>query len=737
MRANIHTWKFIRTILLFTLPVLFIGATTPTGPDPIAPPAPDEGMYPLSEIAKLDLASAGLEIPVEEIYNPNGASLVDALARVGGCTGSFVSAEGLIITNHHCGFDFVRRASTVENNYLEDGFLAETRADEIPAEGLDCKITVGYEDVSERVLAAVEGLDVAARSRKIAEVSRQIEAEAEAAEAGVDAEVKEMFIGRSYVLFKYNTINDVRLTYVPPRSIGEFGGERDNWIWPRHTGDFTFMRAYVAPDGSYASYSPDNVPYKPKRHIRVNADGAHDGDFVFILGYPGTTFRHRPAAFVDYHERVRLPLISDAFGEIIDAFEELGEDDPERALELASIVKSLANVYKNYNGKMLGLRRIDLVERKKEEERELRAFIDATPELADKYGGLLDEIDATYEPLFSFGKERLAYWTIDRLVGSHVALESLVRYVDLKGIPESERPEKLDDDELEAKKHQLLNFYYDRLDFERDRATYVAVFRAALEHPELRTVAPFSRFADAADPNAAVEEFFREAFESSVLVDRDALAAAFEKTHDELVALNDPLVETTRRVAYRLEELDARKAEIDETLNLLEARLLDVKKAWKQERFIPDANSTLRLTYGYVRGYSPVDATYYNPITTLKGVVEKSYIDDPVYDVPEILYKLYERAAFGRFYDEKVGGVPVGLLYNMDTTGGNSGSPILDSKGRLVGVNFDRAYEATINDYAWDESYSRSIGVDIRYVLWTAWQVGGADALLAELGVDL
>ena len=275
------------------------------------PSVPDEGMFPLSEISNLDLNSAGLKISVDEVYNPNGVSLVDALVKVGGCTGSFVSPEGLIITNHHCSFGAVRRARTIENNYLENGFLAETREEEIPAEGFTCRITDSYQDVSSEILEAANKVDdITDRIKVIRKKTKEILKREEEKDSKIKAEVSEMFVGQSYVRFRYKTVKDGRLVYIPPLSIGEFGGETDNWVWPRHTGDFSFLRAYVAPDGSSADYSEENVPFTPKKFLEVNPSGVNEEDFVFLLGYPGRTYKHQPSQFLKFQREYQLPYIS-------------------------------------------------------------------------------------------------------------------------------------------------------------------------------------------------------------------------------------------------------------------------------------------------------------------------------------------------------------------------------------------------------------------------------------------
>ncbi|MGB5848659.1 MAG: S46 family peptidase, partial [Ignavibacteriaceae bacterium] len=358
------------------------------------PSVPDEGMFPLSEISNLDLNSAGLKISVDEVYNPNGVSLVDALVKIGGCTGSFVSPEGLIITNHHCSFGAVQKVSTTINNYLENGFLAETREEEIPAEGFTCRITISYKDVSAEILeAANQADDITERTKAIRKEIKKIVKKEEEKDSTIKAEVSEMFVGQSYVLFRYKTIKDVRLVYVPPLSIGDFGGESDNWIWPRHTGDFSFLRAYVAPNGSSADYSEENVPFTPKKYLEVNPNGVNEEDFVFLLGYPGRTFKHQPSQLLKFQMEYQLPYISKLYRWMIDLFEEKGEDDPEFALKISSRIKSLANVEKNYKGKMRGFKRLDLREKKKEEENRLQDYIEADLELKEKYGNVLMEID--------------------------------------------------------------------------------------------------------------------------------------------------------------------------------------------------------------------------------------------------------------------------------------------------------------------------------------------------------
>jgi hypothetical protein len=697
------------------------------------PPPPDEGMFPLPMIRQLNLNEAGLKIPVNEIYNPNEPSLIDALVRVDGCTGSFVSPDGLILTNHHCSFGAVQRVSTTEQNYLENGFKADSREDEIPAAGLTCRITVDYEDVSARVLSAAnKENDFAARSEAIIKIRKEIEAEAEKMEAGIKAEVAEMFAGESYILFKYQTINDVRLVYIPPRSIGEFGGETDNWMWPRHTGDFSFLRAYVAPDGSPASYSPDNVPYKPKKHLQVEANGASENDFVFLLGYPGRTFKHQPSFFLEYQNEILLPYISTLYNYIIRRYEEYGEEDPEFALSTATFIKSMANVAKNYRGKLQGIKRLNLIERRKDEERKLQEFINNNNSLNKNYGSLLPEIEQVYDDKISSGRRALFFTNLSTRVSLYRLAENYIHYLEDIQKPDNERRDRFKEANLPFIS-TTLNSIYRNYREEVDKDVFYRMLLDASEAPELAELQPVSNLLkNGRESEVGIKNFINNIYSGSIVTDFDKFVRLFELDNDE--ALNDPLINFAKEIE-ELEKIETqREREREGKLNILLPQYMSAKREWQQKTFVPDANSTLRLTYGYVKGYNPADAVYYSPFTTRKGVIEKASDEGDYYMEKEIAARFAEKDNT-RFIKNDLKDVPVALLYNTDTSGGNSGSPILNAEGKVVGVNFDRVFEATINDFTWSEQYSRSIGVDIRYILWVTEKIGGADNLLHEMGI--
>ncbi|MCF6268703.1 MAG: S46 family peptidase [Melioribacteraceae bacterium] len=698
--------------------------------------APEEGQYPLSEIKKLDLQKAGLLISKDDIYNPNGISLIDALVNVNGCTGSFVSPDGLIITNHHCAFAGVNAASTPEHNYLEDGFLAESREKEIHAKDYIVKITESYKDVSDIILKAVVGIDdLEERSKIISKKMEELGEKASDKENSIEASVSEMFAGQSYVLFKYRIIEDVRLVYVPPRTIGEFGGERDNWMWPRHTGDFTFMRAYVAPDGSSAEYNKENVPFKPKNHLEVNPNGVEEGDFTFILGYPKRTFRNQPSQFIEYQYNYLLPYISELYEWTINLIEAKTDENDEMSLAYSTYIKRLSNVMKNYKGKIQGLRNTQLIKTKQQEEKEIAKFIKSSPILNENYKTLFTEINDVYSERLDLAEANLWFSSLFRLSDDFKLARFVIQNAEEKEKNNSEREVSFKDENIAKSISKLDNTFKISLESIRKELLIKMISDARMFSESSRIDAIDNAFDNDTD-KSTISKFVEGSFISAEITNKENFNKLLTLSLDELKELDNPLIKFALELNEQYKYLKSENDKIKGALSKLLPKFNEVKKEWKNRLFIPDANGTLRLTYGYIKGYSPRDAVYSSPITSLKGIIEKSYLGSE-YAIPAKLRELYDAKDFGQFYNSKLKSIPVGILYNMDTSGGNSGSPILDAKGRLVGVNFDRAYEATINDFAWNDDYSRSIGVDIRYILWITQKLGGADFLLKEMGVEI
>lgn len=696
---------------------------------------PDEGMFPMSELSRAGLKKAGLKIAEKDIYNPNGeVALVDALVQVSGCTGSFVSPNGLIITNHHCAFSAVQLASTPEFNYLKNGFVANGLEHEIQAQGLTIRITDSYEDVSNEVLQTVENIDdpkdrINAINKKRAEIAQR----AEKRDPTIKAEVSEMFIGKSYVLFQYKRIEDVRLVYVPRQDIGEFGGETDNWVWPRHTGDFSFLRAYVAPDGSSAKFAKENVPYRPKKHLKVNPKGVNENDFVFILGYPGRTFRHRPAQYMDYQERYLLPYTSDLYDYQNQQMSLVSEDDPAVELALATRMKRNANVMKNYRGKLKGLQNLALVEQKYQEDEALRKFIESNSKYSQRYGRLMEDIDDYYQAVEKTALKELWF---NNLYSSSSLMRVANTINAFKEAVQKQNGSKAQEEFFQLNLAQVKDFLdgiYDSFNLQVDKNIGTRMFEDAYSFQGENKLKYFDSNKFTTKQEAALQ--LVTALESSKLNDKEQVFEWILKDVQSLKNYTDDLLSIQIDIDKELLIFEDEQKRREGVLNRLMGDYVAVKEKYQSKSFIPDANSTLRLTFGNIKGYSPVDATYMAPFTTIKGLIEKGNSGLTEYAYPETIKTAWLAKNFGAYAKRELNDVPVNILYNMDTTGGNSGSPIMNAHGELIGVNFDRAYDATINDFAWNEDYSRSIGVDIRYVLWVAEKIDNAQFIIQEMGI--
>ncbi|MDH3253021.1 MAG: S46 family peptidase, partial [Ignavibacteria bacterium] len=561
---------------------------------------------------------------------------------------------------------------------------------------------------------------------------KELALEAERVRPGTEAAVSEMFTGRRYVLFVYDIIKDIRLVYVPPRSIGEFGGDQENWQWPRHTGDFSFVRAYVAPDGTPAEYSPSNIPFTPKRILRINPAGAGVEETVFVLGYPGRTYRHRTSSFLSYEQHTRMPYVRGWYGFQIRVMEEIARSEPSAALILAPRRKSLANTLKNYGGKLQGLTRLDLLGRWRAEEHRLQKYILDDEGRRQRYESVQDDIRRIYSEMENSAPYDLTLRYLKSSVPLDIALSLYEAAFEFQK-PDLDRISAYMEKNKRKTLHSLLRALH-KYHAGADSLILREMLIRASRLPAGNRIYPLDAITGGTDTLASINTFLHRAFGKTILLDDSILAQLYGVAPERLDSLEDPFLD----VAALLYPLFQTRREVARERNGklmdLQARLLDAKQHVKGDHFIPDANSTLRLTYGRVRGYSPADGIYAVPRTTLRGLVEKSTGLAP-FDTPESVLRLWRRQVFGRYADPVLGDVPVCMLYNLDTAGGNSGSAVMNARGELVGLNFDRTYEATINDFAWSEEYSRSIGVDIRYILWVTDVVAGAGHLMKEMGI--
>ena len=675
--------------------------------------AADEGMWLLPLLKQLngkDLKAAGCKLSPDEIYNINKTSLKDAIVQFGGgCTGEMISEQGLLVTNHHCGYGSIQALSTDEHNYLMDGYWAKNFSEEIPCPGLSVTFLVSMEDVT----AAVE-----AASDKDGFISR-IEEDANAANPGCHAEVESFYNDNLYYLIVYKTYRDVRFVGAPPASMGKFGGETDNWMWPRHTCDFSMFRVYADAHNMPAAYSPDNVPYKPAKSLKISLKGVQEGDYTMIMGYPGSTQRYQTADQLKQMLEINRIRI-DARTVRQDIMWEAMCADPSVQLKYANKYAGSANGWKKWQGEELAFANLDIIGREEAKEAALKNWIDASPERKALYGDPVSaigqyvkkttpdrrattliteapyqiELVGMYNTLLNGYARELRKGT-DSIAAFALAKENLQRrYRDY--VPALDKQEAV----------ALLTFY-------RDRAL-------AEDYPQF----PGQDFATLDIP-AFVDTLFSSSLFTSY---EQVMEATMEEVEKDPVAACSAAIMMPLMKHYQNNfgrgNTSYNKARKDFTAALME---------WQKGHPIyPDANFTMRLTYGHVLPYSPKDGLKYLHYTTLKGVIEKENPDDPEFIVPDKLNALYAAGDYGRWADAD-GTLHTCFLTNNDITGGNSGSPVLDAKGNLIGLAFDGNWESMSSDVMFEPELQRCICVDIRYVLWEVEKMGGATNIINEL----
>jgi len=700
----------------------------------------DEGMWLLNSLNQLpwkEMQAHGLKLTPEQIYNPNGVSLADAIVQIGGGTGSFVSSQGLIITNHHVAFGAIQRQSSSDQDFIRQGFLASTLADELPAKNYSARICTGFQDVTTEILKHVnDDMPYGERYTTIENIKQELLKKYEEDET-ISAQIVEMLSGTQYYLFTYLTLKDIRIVYAPPRSVGEYGGDIDNWMWPRHTGDFSFMRAYVGPDGKPAEYSEKNVPFKPKKYLKVSLEGIQENDFTMVIGYPGNTMRYRCSYSIDLWQNETYPEQIETFKKTINALEELAGDDRDLQIKYASQIKGLNNVLKNNEGMVEGLKKSRLLERKRKMEAEFTAFLKKNPELDKKYGGVLPELSRIYDELRTYHSKQT---TLGNILGNSALLGN-ARFIHKWSIEkqknESDREQGYSDKNIERIKKQL-TANRDQIDIPANKKLLAMALMDAAKLPDnqkIRALDGLIGGKSGDELKQAIHNFVEDIFARTAFTDFDRAMEFMDKTEADIKALNDPLVQLAAELEIENKEMNDQYEAFVGAVFKLRPLLIRGIYEWKKGSLYPDANGTVRFTYGYVKGYSPRDAVSYDWYTTLKGVIEKNTGEEP-FDNPAELTTIYQNKDFGSYFDAEINDVPVNFLHTTDITGGNSGSPVLNGKGELIGVVFDGDYESMTSDFQYNPELTRTISVDVRYALFITEKLGKATHLLKEMNVS-
>ncbi|HQR29121.1 MAG TPA: S46 family peptidase [Anaeromyxobacteraceae bacterium] len=713
----------------------------------LAPSAPraDGGMWMPQQMVDLAprLKKLGFQGNPKAFADLTGMPM-GAIVSLGGCSASFVSPDGLIVTNHHCVTGALQYNATPERNTVKEGFLAATRADEVWAgPGSRVFVTVAVREVTKDVTGKVSA-DLPDLERQLAIEKRTKDLTAACEKEGLRCRVASFFEGLRWFEIAQVELKDVRLVYAPPSSIGNFGGETDNWRWPRHSGDFAFYRAYVGKDGKPAAFDKANVPFKPRHYLQVDTAGASPGDVVVVAGYPGRTARHVTAREMKDTIEWNYPRIVKRYGEMLAILAELSKGSKETEIHVAQRVRGLANSMKNRQGVLEGAKKGKLVEKKSAAEAELQAWIDADSSRKKKYGGVisaLEDLQARQEAVRERDATFQELYFNSSLLGS---ARTLRRLAEERQKPDADREpgyQQRDWERLREAQERLQR----TIDLGADRALlrYTLLTAAALPQSQrieaLDAAIGLTAGLSAAEAQAKIDSWLGTLYGTpSKIADQKARLALFDGKPEEVLAAKDPFLDLAAALAPLDKQIrDAQKARAGAT-----SRLGPVYMQAMLEKagglVAPDANSTLRVTFGTVKGVSPQDGILYLPQTALQGVVAKVRPGDKEFDAPPALLAAAAKvlaAGKGPFVDAKLGDVPVNFLSDVDTTGGNSGSAVLNAKGKLVGLLFDGTYETVASDLLFDPVNTRSIQVDIRYVLWVASQVSGATRVVEELGV--
>ncbi len=686
----------------------------------------------LEQLNEAEMQSLGMKMSAEDIYSVNEGSLKDAIVHFGGfCTGEIISNQGLLLTNHHCGASRIQRHSTLERNLLEDGFWAASQADELPNPGLYATFIIRIEDVSEQVLAGIDE-DTPDKQRQ-ALVTRNLQLVKELAviEDYQDVAIRPFFHGNQYFLFVTETYRDVRLVGAPSSSIGSFGRDTDNWEFPRYAGDFSLFRIYAGPDNKPATYSPDNVPYEPRHSLPISLDGVEEEDFTLVFGFPGRTEQYLPAVGLDQRVNVINPIRIGIRDKSLGILDEAMRNDPLTRIQYASKQSRIANSWKRWRGETQGIAEVGGIVRKKAYETQFTVALTENEEWEDRYGDILPSFERLYQQLEPYAQTR-AY--VREITNVNVELFRLTNYLQryLKIYESSGWPGM--EGRIEQLTTYLEDFYRDyqpALD-QQVAATLLGVYYNEMNGAHLSPYAidqatyAGKDYAELA--NALYHKSFLTKSDVALAIIRDNPEGFFQQLQGDYV------LQFLRGIQDHMErEILSEYNRISQQIDVLQRRytaaLLTV---FPDQRFFPDANSTLRVSYGQVNGYQDDDSNAQDHITYLDGLVERYVPGDYEFDAPERLIELYEDQDFGQYAADN-GRLPVCFIGTNHTSGGNSGSPVIDGSGNLVGLNFDRSWRGTMSDVLYDPNICRNIMVDIRYVLFIVDKLAGADHLIEEM----
>lgn len=693
----------------------------------------DEGMWlPLlvKRLNHADMKKMGCKLSADEIYNVNNGSLKDAVVMLSGgsCSAEAISPEGLLLTNHHCGYEAIQTNSSVEHDYLADGFWAKTRAEELPTGGITASFLVRIEDVTERILSSVNAsMSESERTAQIRQLSKAIETEATAGNH-YNASVKTFFNGNEFYLFVYETFTDVRLVGAPPESIGKFGGDTDNWMWPRQTGDFCLLRVYAGPDNKPAEYSPSNVPYKPKHYLPISLDGVKDDDFTMVMGYPGNTDRYLSSFGVQMALDVTNPAVVEIRAEKMRIMKEDMDASKEIRIKYASTYAQTANYWKYFIGQSQQLKKNKVLEKKKDMEARFTSWVGQDPARQAKYGSALSEIEKGYEELRKITLNR-TYLNEAILQGAAIPYFAY-QFDALKGILADSSNQSQIQAVITALRPEGDKFYRD-YNLATDKKLMVAMlkmFQSGIAAEHLPPVYDTIRV----KYNGNFSAFVDDIYNNSVFATHDAFNRFLDNPSAKVLE-NDPALKAGNMfMSHYINNFRPQVTEIQGRIErgnrLFVAGLREMQP---EKKFYPNANSTMRLTYGKVKSYVPRDGVRYDETTTHKGVIEKENPDDEEFVVPGRLIELFEKGDFGIYGENGV--LKTCFISNNDITGGNSGSPVINARGELIGCAFDGNWEAMSGDIFFEPNIQRTISVDIRYVLYIIDKFAGAGVLVDEM----